>query len=94
MGHIWVCEHGSLAHKCEICERDDEIDDLKAELATLKATLERERQLNVYLYNQGYRSGHNDTVEAVYTDIHHSDMNSYHADVVDEFRPAALREGE
>lgn len=28
------CQHGSLRHKCEICERDHEIERLRAELAT------------------------------------------------------------
>jgi len=35
-----VCEHGSLRDKCEICERDEEISELKN--ATEK--LERENQ--------------------------------------------------
>jgi hypothetical protein len=29
-----VCDHGSLRRKCEICERDEEIADLKADLMT------------------------------------------------------------
>lgn len=31
-----VCEHGSLKRKCEICERDQEISQLKSELERLK----------------------------------------------------------
>ncbi len=38
----------------------------------------------ILLYNNGYMRGHHDTVESQFTDIHHSDMNSYHEDVVDD----------
>ena len=38
----------------------------------------------VRLYNQGYHAGHEDTVEACFTPIHHTDMDTYHADVVAE----------
>jgi CRISPR/Cas system-associated protein Cas10 (large subunit of type III CRISPR-Cas system) len=27
----WVCEHGSLRRKCEICERDERIKELERE---------------------------------------------------------------
>lgn len=40
--------------------------------------------LMVRLYNQGYHAGHEDTVEACFTPIHHTDMDTYHADVVAE----------
>ena len=40
--------------------------------------------LMVRLYNQGYHAGHEDTVEACFTPIHHSDMDTYQADVVAE----------
>ena len=40
--------------------------------------------LMVRLYNQGYHAGHEDTVEACFTPIHHTDMDIYHADVVAE----------
>lgn len=36
----------------------------------------------VRIYNSGYMAGHHDTVEGQFTDIHHSDMATYHADVV------------
>ena len=38
----------------------------------------------VRLYNQGYHAGHEDTVEACFTPIHHTDMDTYHSDVVAE----------
>jgi hypothetical protein len=38
----------------------------------------------VKLYNQGYQAGHHDTVEGIFTPIHHTDMNTYHADEVAE----------
>ena len=38
----------------------------------------------VWLYNQGYKAGHHDTVEAGYVDIHRDDMTTYHDDVVAE----------
>jgi hypothetical protein len=40
--------------------------------------------LMVRLYNQGYHAGHEDTVEACFTPIHHTDMDTYHSDVVAE----------
>lgn len=40
--------------------------------------------LMVRIYNQGYHAGHEDTVEACFTPIHHTDMGTYHADVVGE----------
>ena len=49
--------------------------------------------LAVHVYNSGYQAGHEDTVEAVYTDVHQSDMDTYHADVVAELL-AELKEGE
>jgi hypothetical protein len=38
----------------------------------------------VRLYNQGYKAGHHDTVEAGYVDIFDCDMETYHEDVVRE----------
>lgn len=56
----------------------------------------------IELYNQGYGMGHHDTVESQYTDIHRSDIKTYHEDVVDELitdmgilpAPPKKREGE
>lgn len=50
---------------------------LLAEIDKLKAKL-------VYAYNRGYMEGHHDTVEGQFTDIHQSDMRTYHGDVVAE----------
>lgn len=37
---------------------------------------------DIWLYNQGYMAGHNDTVEGCYTDVQPVDEDSYHDDVV------------
>ena len=50
----------------------------------LKAKVQRLRKATVYLYNSGYMAGHNDTVEACFTDIYECDMDTYHDDVVAE----------
>lgn len=47
-----------------------------------ETALKAAEELHVYLYNSGYMAGHNDTVEGCFTDIHQSDMKTYHADVV------------
>ena len=36
----------------------------------------------VRVFNEGYMLGHHDTVEAQFTDIHHSDMDTYHSELV------------
>ena len=41
-------------------------------------------ELEIRLYNAGYRAGHNDTVEGCFTDIVDCEMGEYHADVVEE----------
>ena len=56
---------------------DDTVESLQNQVAALKAS-------QVYLYNQGYGAGHNDTVEACYTDIHRDDVDTWHAEVVAE----------
>lgn len=38
----------------------------------------------VRLYNAGYAAGHEDTVEACYTDVADCDKDTYHADIVAE----------
>ena len=37
------------------------------------------------LFNTGYHSGHDHTVEGVYTHVHPQDMDSYHEDLVTEW---------
>ena len=41
-------------------------------------------ELEIRLYNAGYRAGHSDTVEGCFTDIVDCEMSEYHADVVGE----------
>ena len=68
-------------------ERDalQRLADCRAEQrGALVAQVERLRGLSIRIYNTGYGVGHNDTVEGGYTDIHHSDMDSYHAEEVAE----------
>ena len=54
---------------------DEKIAAMVVEIADLK-------KVSVELYNQGYLSGHHDTVEGQYADIHSSDMKTYHSDIV------------
>ena len=42
------------------------------------------RDLLIRLYNDGYHAGHNDTVENNFTNILPVDMDTYHADIVNE----------
>jgi hypothetical protein len=58
-------------------EAADEIEALEAENARLKTLLTR-------MYNKGYKAGHHDTVECQYVDILDEDMDTYHADIVNE----------
>lgn len=70
-GYIHECEHGSLKRKCEICQRDEEIAELR-ELKALaeeagKKMLQREAQLQArigrlrealrYMVNQECKHG-------------------------------------
>ncbi len=48
--------------------------------------------LYVSLFNYGYGSGHHDTVEGQYTDIHRSDITTYHDDIVGELVEDLLRD--
>ena len=40
------------------------------------------KSLLVSLYTTGYKDGHHDTVEGQYIDVHQSEMDTYHLDVV------------
>jgi len=64
----------------------EEVKVLRAELAALKAA-------SVHIYNSGYQAGHHYTVEGGYTDIHSSDMDSYHAEEVAELLADLCGEG-
>ena len=61
-----------------------ESDELRARLAEVEAQ-------SVHVYNSGYHAGHHDTVEGRYVDIHPSDMDSYHAEEVEELREALAK---
>ena len=75
----------------KVTARDATINALKEEIAGLNkfrkqqaeqiASLKDER---TFWYNQGYLSGHHDTVEGCYTDIVASDMETYHQDIVND----------
>lgn len=45
-------------------------------------------------YNSGYMQGHHDTVESCFTDIHQSDMDTFHADLVAELGLSAAPQAE
>ena len=73
----------------------DDYDALRTELTEANADFVRianEREaliaerdaLAVRIYNSGYMAGHHDTVEGQFTDIHRSEMDTYHDDIVGE----------
>lgn len=53
-------------------------------LAERDALLAERDALAIRIYNSGYMAGHHDTVEGQFTDIHRSDMATYHAEEVSE----------
>ncbi|HHA0036604.1 TPA: hypothetical protein ACOEXB_003340 [Yersinia enterocolitica] len=57
-----------------------------------QALVSERNTLYVSLFNHGYGSGHHDTVEGHYTDIHRSDITTYHDDVVGELVEDLLRD--
>ncbi|HGP4154527.1 TPA: hypothetical protein ACLMQJ_002742 [Yersinia enterocolitica] len=57
-----------------------------------QALVAEKSSLYVSLFNYGYGSGHHDTVEGQYTDIHRSDITTYHDDVVGELVEDLLRD--
>ncbi|MEE8308395.1 MAG: hypothetical protein V3R81_14095 [Gammaproteobacteria bacterium] len=72
----------SVTH-CEI-EIDNHICDRQIESIIQLEPEQREKimPLMVWLYNQGYGSGHHDTVESCYTDVLPAEMATYHDDIV------------
>lgn len=50
----------------------------------LRASNKKLRGMAIHVYNSGYHAGHHDTVEGGYVDIHSNDMDSYHAETVEE----------
>ncbi|MDR5019807.1 hypothetical protein RF657_15580 [Yersinia rochesterensis] len=57
-----------------------------------QALVSEKNTLYVSLFNHGYGSGHHDTVEGQYTDIHRSDITTYHDDIVGELVEDLLRD--
>lgn len=54
------------------------------ECAKLGRENARLQSLMIRIYNSGYKAGHHDTVEAGYVDIHDCDMETYHAETVED----------
>lgn len=52
------CEHGSLRRSCEICERDEQIKELEAEVATLTAKRNRLREALNDIIDFRYHAGY------------------------------------
>ncbi len=69
----------TLLASCEIAlgKRNETVAALQAENTKL-------RKVAIKLYNLGYHSGHEDTVEGCYTHIYSCDMYEYHNDVVSD----------
>ncbi|HHA0035904.1 TPA: hypothetical protein ACOEXB_002619 [Yersinia enterocolitica] len=61
-------------------------------IARVQQLVGEKNTLYVSLFNHGYGSGHHDTVEGQYTDIHRSDITTYHDDVVGELVEDLLRD--
>jgi hypothetical protein len=59
----------------------EKIEALRITIAELQAA---QTWVSVRLYNAGYAAGHDDTVEACYTDVADCDKDTYHADIVAE----------
>ena len=71
----------ALSRNVLLANERDAYSNENGELRERVAALEEQQ---VWLYNQGYRAGHNDTVEGCYTDVFPCDMTTYHADDVAE----------
>jgi hypothetical protein len=56
------------------------------EVCAEERRLERERLLPLFVrvFNAGYQAGHHETVEGGFADVHESDKETYHSDVVAE----------
>lgn len=61
-----------------------QVDTLAEWYANALNEIEQLKAMLIYTYNRGYMTGHHDTVEGRFTDIHQSDMRTYHHDVVAE----------
>lgn len=76
------CSDGDLVYYSDYAELEKKYQTLVAEKSSLY----------VSLFNHGYGSGHHDTVEGHYTDIHRGDITTYHDDVVGELVEDLLRD--
>ncbi|WP_333497530.1 hypothetical protein [Kluyvera sp. CHPC 1.2972] len=65
-------------------QRDTALESLRQQLAAVVAEAAGLKTISVKLYNYGYMNGHHHTVEGYFTDIHRSDIDTYHSDVVEE----------
>ncbi|HHB9522637.1 TPA: hypothetical protein ACOCPK_000022 [Yersinia enterocolitica] len=61
-------------------------------IARVQQLVGEKNAIYVSLFNYGYGSGHHDTVEGQYTDIHRSDITTYHDDIVGELVEDLLRD--
>ena len=72
----------------EVLEESREVNRLRAEIERTndywREIHDQQNALMVRLYNHGYMAGHQDSVASTFVLIHHTDMDSYHADVVAE----------
>jgi len=77
----WVRVENYEALRLELTEANADFVRIANEREALIA--ERDR-MAVRLYNSGYMAGHHDTVEGQFTDVHRSEMDTYHDDIVGE----------
>ena len=70
----WNTRPAEEAKDAEIARLNAEVDSLYAQLEATR--IEYSRKVT-RTFNEGYRRGHDDTVEGLYVDIHESDMDSY-----------------
>lgn len=51
------CEHGSLRRSCQICDRDEDIADLKGRIAKLENALSQVKQWDVAQATEAFMKG-------------------------------------
>ena len=65
-------------------DNSDRIDALLAECEKMEGELREQKKIQIRLYNAGYNAGHEETVETGAMSISQCDMESYHADRVED----------